>query len=58
MYGFGNLIMMLDSVLDTKKKRHIAGGLLISASLLLAGLAYTVLTIKNEEETEYEQVYH
>lgn len=49
MYGLGNLILMLDNVLDTKRKRHITGGILISASLLFAGLAFTVMTIRNEE---------
>lgn len=38
----------LDRILDTQRKRHIAGGLLLSASALFGGLAVTVLTIKNE----------
>jgi hypothetical protein len=53
MYGLGNLILMLDNVLDTKRKRHIMGGILISASLLFAGLAFTVMTIK-KEKNDYE----
>lgn len=40
---------MLDYVLDTKRKRHITGGLLLSISILFGGLALTVMTIKNEE---------
>ena len=56
MEGIGNLISMLDYVLDTKRKRHITGGILLSVSLLFGGLALTVMTIKNEEdEGEYEQ---
>lgn len=43
------LIYVLDGVLDTKRKRHIAGGMLLSISLLFGGLAFTVITIKNEE---------
>ena len=55
MDGFENLISVLDYVLDTKRKRHITGGLLISVSLLFGGLALTVMTIKNEEKDEDEQ---
>lgn len=41
---------MLDHSLNTKRKRHIAGGVLMSISLLFGGLALTILTIKSEEE--------
>ena len=34
-------------MLDTKRKRHIAGGIMLSASLLFGGLALTVVTIKD-----------
>ena len=54
MYGLGNFILMLDGVLNTKRKRHITGGLLISASLLFAGLAFTVMSIKTEGDSDYE----
>lgn len=50
MDGLENIIYMLDSILDTKRKRHITGGILVSISLLFGGLAFTVITIKNEEE--------
>ena len=43
---------MLDQTLDTNKKRHIAGGILLSISLLFGGLAITVLTLKTEENDE------
>ncbi len=59
MEGFANLISMMDYVLDTKRKRHITGGLLLSAALLFGGLAITVISIKDEqiievEDTDYE----
>ena len=38
----------MDYILDTKRKRHITGGILLSASLLFGGLALTVMTIKTE----------
>jgi hypothetical protein len=46
---------MLDFVLDSKRKRHITGGILLSASLLFGGLALTVMTINNNEEDTNEQ---
>ena len=54
MDGFENFISVLDYMLDTKRKRHITGGLLISVSLLFGGLALTVMTIKKEEKDEDE----
>ena len=43
------IISMLDYSLDTKRKRHIAGGILMSVSLLFGGLAVTIMTLKTEE---------
>lgn len=51
------LLNMLDHSLNTKKKRHIAGGILMSMSLLFGGLAFTVITIKTTEETEEDEFY-
>jgi hypothetical protein len=48
------LLEMLDYSLNTKKKRHIAGGILLSVSVLFGGLAFTVMTLKMEEEDTYE----
>lgn len=55
MDGFGNFISMMDYILDTERKRHITGGILLSASLLFGGLALTVMTIKDEEDESDEQ---
>lgn len=49
MENFDSIISMLDYILDTQRKRHITGGILLSVSLLFGGLALTVMTIKNEE---------
>lgn len=54
MEGFANLISMLDYVVNTKRKRHITGGILISAALLFGGLAITIMSVKEGEEEEYE----
>lgn len=52
-------ISTMDYLLSTKRKRHIVGGILMSASLLFVGVAFTVLTLKpeleKEDKNEYEQ---
>lgn len=50
MYRLEELLSMLDLSLNTKKKRHIAGGVLMSVSLLFGGLALTIITLKTEDE--------
>lgn len=50
------LLYMIDRLLDTKKKRHLIGGVLLSTSLLFGGLAVTVLTLKMEEEYNELQI--
>ena len=44
-----NIIYMLDEMLDTPRKRHITGGILLSISALFGGLAITVMSIGKEE---------
>lgn len=51
MNGFENMTYMLDQALNTKRKRHITGGILLSVSLLFGGLALTVMTINKESES-------
>lgn len=50
-----SMLSMLDYALGTKRKRHIAGGVLMSISLLFGGLAITVMSLKNEKEIENEK---
>ena len=45
----------LEYILNNKKKRHILGGILMSASLLFAGLAFTIITLRQEENDNDEQ---
>lgn len=42
-------LSILEYSLNTRKRRHIAGGILMSVSLLFGGLAVTVITLKIEE---------
>lgn len=56
MNELDNVISFLDYTLNTQRKRHIVGGILLSASLLFGGLALTVMTIRNEEGVDdYEE---
>ena len=50
-----NIISALDVILDSERKRHITGGILLSASALFGGLAITVMTLKNDETIEDEE---
>lgn len=50
MENFEALVAMLDFTLDSKRKRHIVGGILLSVSLLFGGLALTAMTLKAEEK--------
>ena len=40
---------VLEESLNTRKKRHIAGGILMSISMLFGGLAVTIITLKMED---------
>ena len=48
------ILSILDHTLSSKKKRHIAGGILLSVSLLFGGLAFTGMTLKHDEMEEKE----
>ncbi len=49
MHKLEDLVEMLDHALNTKTKRHITGGVLLSISLLFGGLAITIMTLKTED---------
>ena len=40
----------IDELLDTPKKRHLLGGLLMSLSFLFGGMSITVITITEERK--------
>lgn len=50
------ILSVLEFSLNTRKKRHIAGGILVSVSLFFGGLAITIITLKMEDE-EIEERY-
>lgn len=50
-----DVVSTIDYAINTKRKKHIMGGLLMSVSLLFGGLAFTVFTIKTLEEEKKEK---
>ena len=60
MYRLEEILSMLDRTLNSRRKRHITGGILLSISMLFGGIAVTILTVKNEEnldEESYDELY-
>lgn len=53
MERFEDIISILDATLDSRRKRHIVGGILLSISMLFGGLALTAMTLKMEDK-DYE----
>lgn len=49
------IMMSLEYLLNNRRKRHIMGGSLLSASLLFAGLAFTILSLKLEKGEDDEE---
>ena len=49
------LVKTLEHLLSTKEKRHILGGILLSASVFFGGLALTVMSAKIEEKEDNEK---
>lgn len=49
------LVTTLEHLLNTKEKRHIIGGILLSASIFFGGLALTAMSAKIEEKNDESQ---
>lgn len=49
--SFEAIISILDYTINTRRKKHITGGILLSISMLFGGLAFTVMTLKMEESS-------
>lgn len=49
-------VSTVDYVLNTRRRRHIAGGVLLSISALFGGLAVTAMTLKISEESEKSNI--
>lgn len=46
------MLATFEHLVSTKKKRHIVGGILLSTSIFLGGIALTVMSAKNEENID------
>ena len=46
------IVSTLEQILNTKRKRHIIGGILLSASIFFGGMAITVMSMIEENEHE------
>lgn len=44
-----SIVEVIDGALDTKRKRHLVGGVLLSISFLFGGLAITTMTVRTED---------
>ena len=55
MDSLENAFMILDYLTDTKRKRHMVGGILMSVSLFFGGLAFTMMTIKGDIDNEQDR---
>lgn len=49
-------ITTLEHIVSTKKKRHIVGGILLSTSIFLGGLALTVMSTNVEENIDESEI--
>lgn len=49
MHRLEAILAALERSLNNKKKRHLAGGILLSVSILFGGLAATIMTMKSED---------
>lgn len=49
---FDLVISSLDFAVNTKRKRHITGGILLSVSMMFGGLAITIMTLGMEDKDE------
>lgn len=50
MLEINSLVQTIDDMLDSPRKRHIVGGVLLSISMLFGGLALTAMTLKKESD--------
>ena len=48
--AFESIVSILDFTLDSGRKRHIVGGILLSVSMLFGGLAITAMTLRPENK--------
>lgn len=54
MDQFESWVSVFDTMLNSKRKRHIVGGIMLSISCMFAGLALTAMTLPGKDILEME----
>lgn len=57
MDKIGKVINMIDQSLNTKERRHLVGGILMSVSMLFGGLSITVLSLRGDRTDNLEMIH-
>ena len=52
MHQLRKVLSIVDHSLNIKRKRHITGGVLLSISLLFGSLAFTIISMKMEDNDD------
>lgn len=53
MENFETIVSTLDYILNTNRNvRHVTGGILLSIGMMFGGLALTVMTITNGDDSD------
>lgn len=50
MNGLETILSMVEYTLQSRRNRHMTGGILMSIAMLFSGLSITVITLKTEEK--------
>ena len=56
MNNLEDILYTLERTVNTNRKRHSVGGILMSISLLFCGLTLTVMTLKTEDNTDAQYI--
>lgn len=57
MWNLEDIIEAIDVILNTKRKRHMIGGVLVSTSLFFGGLAFAVVSLKGDIKMKNKLIY-
>lgn len=49
MKTIANIILTIDELINTKKRRHIISGVLMTTAIFFGGLALTAMSIRMED---------
>lgn len=52
MFILDDFVSSIDYILNSRRKRHLIGGVMLSLSLLFGGLSATIFTLKDGANNE------